>query len=117
MNRFVPTAEMASQTPSPLRAGTVLEIRFPTFTPRIAIHFDRELTVEIVAGDNSGFLRPIEYEAVEARDGPVVLSWQQHIGSTIVHVLDLNASETYAAVTPANMRLMGRILLRAAYDY
>jgi len=34
----------------------VLEIGFPTFTPRITIHSVRELTVEIVAGDNIGFL-------------------------------------------------------------
>jgi hypothetical protein len=31
-------------------------ISFPTFTPRITIHSGRELTVEIVAGDNIGFL-------------------------------------------------------------
>jgi hypothetical protein len=45
---------------------------------------------------------------------------RKHIGSTIVHVLDPNASETYAAVTPTKggfMRLMGRILLRPAYDH
>ncbi len=29
--------EMASQTASPLRAGQVLEISFPTFTPRITL--------------------------------------------------------------------------------
>jgi len=111
---------MASQTASPLRAGQVLQISFPTFTPRITIRSDRELTVEIVAGDNSGFFDTVEYEAVEVRDGLVVLSWQEHIGSTIVHVLDLNASETYTAVTPAKggfMRLTGRILLRPAYGH
>jgi hypothetical protein len=48
---------MASQ----LRVGQVLEISFPAFTPRITVHSERELTVEIVAGDNSGFSDTIEY--------------------------------------------------------
>jgi hypothetical protein len=42
----------------------------------------------------------------------VILSWQEHIGSTIVHVLDLTSCKTYTAVTPAKgrfMRLTGRI--------
>ena len=90
----------------------------PTFTPRITIHSDRELTVEIVAGDNSGFSDTVEYEAVEVRDGLVILSWQEHIGSTIVHVLDLNSGDAYTAVTPAKggfMRLTGRVLLRPRF--
>jgi hypothetical protein len=100
------------RTPSSLRAGRVLEIGFPTFTPRIAIHSDRELTVEITAGDNKGFSDTVEYEAVEVRDGLVVLSWREHIGSTIIHVLDLTSGEAYTAITPAKggfMRLTGRI--------
>jgi len=80
---------MASQTASPLRAGQVLEITFPTFKPRITVGSDHELTVEIVAGENVGFSDTVEYEAVAIRDGLVMLSWQEHIGSTIVHVLDL----------------------------
>src|SRR5438067_4429757 len=104
--------EMPSQTTSPLRSGQVLEIRFPTFKPRITIHSERELTVEIVAGDNVGFSDTVEYEAVAVRDGLVMLSWREHIGSTIVQMLDLVAGEAYAAVTPAKggfMRLKGRI--------
>ena len=46
---------MASQIKSALRAGQVLEISFPTFTPRITVHCERELTVKIIAGDNAGF--------------------------------------------------------------
>ena len=38
-----------------LRIGKVLEISFPTFTPRITFRSEHELTVEIVAGDNVGF--------------------------------------------------------------
>jgi hypothetical protein len=103
---------MASQSTSPLAVGQVLEITFATFTPRITIRSERELTVEIIAGDNMGFSDTVEYEAVAVRDGLVILSWQEHIGSTIVHVLDLTSCKTYTAVTPAKgrfMRLTGRI--------
>jgi hypothetical protein len=68
--------------------------------------------VEIVASDNIGFTDTVEYESVAVRDGLVVLSWREHIGSTIVHVLDLVSGRAYTAVTPANggfMRLTGRI--------
>jgi hypothetical protein len=106
---------MTPQAASPVHAGQVLEIRFPQFTPRITVHSDRELTVEIVAGDNAGFSDTVEYEAVQLRDGLVVLSWQEHIGSTIVHVLDLVSRQAYTAVTPAKggfMRLAGPIEVR-----
>jgi MoaF-like len=103
---------MTSQPTSPLSAGQVLEIRFPTFTPRITIQSERELTVEILAGDLVGFSDTVDYEAVPIRDGLIMLSWQEHIGSTVVHVLDLTSSQTYTAVTPAKgnfMRLTGRL--------
>jgi hypothetical protein len=105
---------MGPQTTSPLRPGQVFEIGFPAFTPRITIHSERELTVEIVAGDNEGFRfrDTVAYEAVAVRDGLVILTWQEHIGSTIVHVLDFVSGEAYTAVTPAKggfMRLRGRI--------
>jgi MoaF-like len=108
---------MPSQTKSPLRVGQVFEINFALFTPRITIHSERELTVEIVAGDNIGFSDTVDYEAVTARDGLVILSWREHIGSTIVHVLDFNSAEAYTAVTPAKggfMRLRGRIEIKSA---
>jgi hypothetical protein len=92
--------------------GDVLEIKFPTFTPRITFHFEHELTVEIVAGDNIGLSDTVEYEAVVVREGLVVLSWQEHIGSTIVHVLDFTSGKAWTAVTPAKggfMRLTGLI--------
>ena len=59
----------------------------------------------------------VEYEAVTLRDGLVVLSWQEHIGSTIVHVLDLISGQAYTAVTPAKggfKRLTGRIEVKSA---
>jgi hypothetical protein len=94
-------ASITQRTTSALRVGLILEIAFPPFTPRITIISERELTVQIVAGDNAGFTGTVDYEAVELRDGLVMLSWQKHIGSTIVHVLDLAASTAHTAVTPA----------------
>jgi hypothetical protein len=104
--------KMTSPPASPLLAGHVLKISFATFTPRITVHSERQLTVEIVGGDGVGFSDTVDYEAVAVRDDLVVLSWQEHIGSTIVHVLDLSSSRAYTAVTPAKggfMRLTGRI--------
>jgi hypothetical protein len=101
---------MASQPTLPLAVGQVIEIHFPTFTPRITIRSERQLTVEIVVGDP--FNDTVEYEAVVVREYLVMLSWQEHIGSTIVHVLDFNCLTAYTAVTPATggfNRLMGRI--------
>lgn len=107
---------MTLQPTSPLPVGQVLEIGFAPFTPRITIRSERELTVEIIAGDNVGFSDTVEYEAVAVRDDLVVLSWQEHIGSTIVHVLDLASRKAYTAVTPAKggfMRLTGRIEVKS----
>ena len=108
---------MASQTTLPLRVGQVLEISFSTFRPRITVHSECELTAENIAGDNIGFSDTVDYEAVAVRDGLVVLSWREHIGSTIVHVLDFISGEAYTAVTSAKgefMRLMGRIEIKSA---
>ena len=107
---------MAAQSKSSLPVGRVFEIGFATFTPRMTICSDRELTVEIIAGDNIGFSDTVAYEAVALRDGLVVLSWQEHIGSTIVHVLDLTSRHAYTAVTSAHgefMRLTGRIEVKS----
>jgi hypothetical protein len=46
---------MTSIGVSNLRVGQVLEITFPAFTPRITLKSERELTVEIIAGENVGF--------------------------------------------------------------
>ena len=108
---------MIASGTSPFRTGQVLEIDFPDSTPRITFHSDQELTVEIIAGDNAGFTDTVQYEAATIRDGLVVLSWQEHIGSTIVHVLDIGAGQTYTLITPAKggfMRLLGRIDRRTA---
>jgi hypothetical protein len=70
--------QMSAKTTSLLGVGRVIEIRFPAFTPRITVHPERELTVEIVSGDNAGFSDTVEYEAVCVRDGLVILSWREH---------------------------------------
>ncbi len=107
---------MTSQPTSPLPAGLVFKVSFATFTPRITVHSDSELTVEIIAGDNIGFSDTVHYEVVEVRDALIVLSWHEHIGSTVVHVLDLASSQAYTVVTPAQggfMRFTGRIEVEA----
>src|SRR4051812_44944828 len=104
--------EMTSLTVLPLRVGLVLEIEFPTFTPRITFRSERNLTVEIVAGENTGFADDVAYEAVAVRDDLLMVTWQEHIGSTIVHVLDFASMKAYTAVTPAKggfLRLTGRM--------
>ena len=108
---------MASQPTSPLAVGQVLDITFPTFTPRITIRSERVLTVDIIVGDP--FSDTVEYEAIVVREGLVILTWQEHIGSTIVHVLDFTSHKAYTAVTPAKggfKRLMGRIDIKSISD-
>jgi hypothetical protein len=85
---------------SPISAGRVIEISFAPFTARITIRSERELTVDIVAGDNFGFTDTVPYEAVAVRDALVLLSWQEHNSSTIVHVLDFSTGIAHTAVTP-----------------
>ncbi|HEX4534703.1 MAG TPA: hypothetical protein VH000_10765 [Rhizomicrobium sp.] len=106
-----------TQTPSPLPIGQVVEAVFEDFSVRITIRSERELTVDMIAGSNTGFSDTIAYEAVTIRDGLIVLSWQEHIGSTIVHVLDLDSCSTYLVVTPAKggfMRRKGRIDIKSS---
>jgi hypothetical protein len=108
---------MTSAGASSRLVGQVLEIGFPSFVPRITFNSERKLTVEILSGENTGFTDTVDYEAIAIRDGLVILSWQEHIGSTIVHVLDLSANDAHTFVTPAKggfMRLNGRIMLKTA---
>jgi hypothetical protein len=100
-----------------LAVGRVFEIGFAPFTPRITIRSEHQLTVEIVAGFNRGFSDTVEYEAIAVRDDLIMLSWQEHNGSTIVHVLDFNSCYAHTAVTPATggfMRLAGRIEIKSS---
>src|SRR4051794_8048624 len=94
------------------RANEALEIEFPTFSVRIVFHDTKQLTVTVVEGDNAGFTDKVDYSAISLRDGIVVLSWQEHIGSTIVHVLDLTNDYACTFVTPAHgkfLRISGKL--------
>ena len=55
---------MTSIGASNLRVDQTLEIAFPSFTPRITFNSARELTVEILSGENAGFSDSVEYEAM-----------------------------------------------------
>lgn len=111
-----PGFRIATPIASVLPVGQVFEIAFPEFTPRITIRSARELTVQIVSGGDAGFSDTVVYEAVTLRENLVMLSWQEHIGSTIVHALDFEAGVAHTVVAPARggiMRLTGRIDVRA----
>jgi hypothetical protein len=100
---------------TPLGVGLVFVVRFETFTPQITIRSADELTVEIVDGSYGGFSDTVEYEAVAIREDVVLLSWQEHNESTIVHVLDFSSLSAHTAVTPADgefMRLVGQIEIK-----
>jgi hypothetical protein len=53
---------------------------------------------------------------VALRDDLVILSWQEHYNSTIVHVLDFTTLTAYTAVTPFSggfMRLTDAINVKS----
>jgi hypothetical protein len=107
---------MTWASPSPFVAGQIIEITFGTFTPRITIHSERELKVDVIAGAYEGFSDTVMYEAVAIRGDLIILSWREHNGSTIVHALDLTSRVTHCAITPAAgdfQRLIGRIEIKA----
>ena len=106
---------MTAQHTSPLAVGQIFEIGFESFTPRITIRSESELTVEILSGANAGFSDTVAYQAVTIRDGLIWLTWQEHNGSTIVHALDFTARQAHTAVTPFSggfLRLKGPIEIR-----
>jgi hypothetical protein len=82
-------------------ADSELRIAFVRFKVHIIFHEERRLTVNVVEGENAGFSDTVDYQAIMVRDGIIVLSWQEHIGSTIVHVLDFASDRTHTYVTPA----------------
>ena len=86
-----------------LFASQAVKFVFPSTVQRWSSH---------PANRSASFSDTVDYQAVTVRDGLVVLSWQEHIGSTIVHTLEFVSGEAYTAVTPAKgefMRLRGRI--------
>src|SRR5256885_7656446 len=100
---------------SEFRANETMEIEFPAFSVRIDFHDAKQLTVRVVKGENAGFSDTIDYSAVPLHHGMVVLSWREHIGSTVVHVLDLINNSTHTFVTSARgefLRITGKISRR-----
>ena|SRR5437763_5341652 len=92
--------------------GGTLVIRFATFTPRLTFHANNKLTVEIVDGENAGFRETLSYQAVLPRANLVVLSWQERLGGSAVHTLDLDIGRSYTVIAPAKgslLRLEGKV--------
>jgi hypothetical protein len=92
--------------------GGTLVLRFPTFTPRITFHADNRLTVEILEGDDAGFRETLPYQAALPRANLVVLSWQDQLGRSVVHTLDLDVGRSYTVVAPAKgnlLRMEGKV--------
>lgn len=92
-------------------AGTLL-FTFDDFTARVAFRSDHTLSLEIVDGESAGFTDEVCYQEHAVRDDVVVLSWQEHVGSAVTHVIDLAAARTYATVAPASggfLRLHGTV--------
>lgn len=105
-------AEPGFAHPLSFPEGKTVVIRFATFTARITFQANDHLTVEITDGEGAGFRDTIPYQAALLRANLVVLSWQERIGSTVVHTLDLDVGRSYTVVTPAKgglLRLAGRI--------
>jgi hypothetical protein len=80
-------------------ANGELRIAFVPFKVHISFHEGQRLTVKVVEGENAGFMDTVGYQAIRVREDIVVLSWQEHIGSTIVHVLDFANDRTHIYVT------------------
>jgi len=92
--------------------GRTLIFTFDAFTARVTFRGGRTLSLEIIDGENKGFADDVHYELHAVRDDVLVLSWQEHIGSTVTHVLDLEAGRSYATVAPAGsgfVRLMATV--------
>ena len=67
-------------------------------------------------GKNAGFMDSVGYQAIRVREDVVVMSWQEHICSTIVHVLDFANDPTHTYVTPEKggfLQLSGTLRARS----
>jgi hypothetical protein len=106
----------AGQPKSLFPTGRVLEIGFPTFTPRITFRSERELTVEIVAAKASALpipsnmkLSPFATGSPSSRGGSTSEARSYTCSISI-------SGQAYTAVTPAKggfWRLTGRIEIKS----
>ena len=96
-------------------ANSELRIAFVPFKAHISFHEGQRLTVNVVDGENAGFMDTVGYQAIRVREDIVVLSWQEHIGSTIVHILDFANDRTHTYVTPGGgfLQLSGTLRARS----
>ena len=89
-----------------------MEFAFAEFTARVAFQAGGKLNLSIVAGANKGFNDFVSYEPRQLSEHVAILSWHEHIGTTVVHVLDLRSWQTHAFVTPGSggfLRLLGKV--------
>jgi hypothetical protein len=96
-------------------ANSELRIAFVPFKVHISFHEGQRLS-NGVEGENAGFMDTVGYQAVRVREDIIVLSWQEHIGSTIVHVLDFANDRTHTYVTPEKggfLQLSGTLRARS----
>lgn len=103
---------MPEAVASPFQPNQTLHVTFPSFSVSIVFHAGTRLTVTVLEGKNAGFTDTVEYEVTAVRDGIVLLSWRERIGSTIVHVMDLPNAQTHTFVTPAEgefSRMLGKV--------
>jgi hypothetical protein len=93
------------------RAGETLKIAFEPFSVEIAFNQQRTLTVTVTAGENAGFSDTVPYEAEKSGRDQIVLSWQESIGTSVVHVIDARQGSSVSFVVPKGghlLRLHGR---------
>jgi hypothetical protein len=98
-------------------ANSELQIAFAPFKVKISFHDGRRLTVNVVEGENAGSADTVSYQAIMVREEIVALSWQEPIGTTIVHVLDFANDRSHTYITPAKggfLRLSGALLASSA---
>jgi len=95
-----------------LDPGRSLIVEFDAFRVRLDLRTSETLRLTVLDGDDAGFEDDVVYGLRWLRPDLAVLSWQERIGTTVTHVIDLPASRTYATVAPAKggfLRLEGRL--------
>ena len=87
--------------PIDISPGRSLVVEFGAFSVRLDLLSSSVLHLQVIEGDDAGFEDEVDYELYWPRSDLAVLSWQERIGTTVTHIIDLAASRTYATVAPA----------------
>ena len=93
-----------------LCSGASLEIEFDSFVALLEIRSSNQM--HLMAETTRASLTIFFMSCTRVRDDVAVLSFQEHIGTTVTHVIDFAASRAYTTVAPASggfLRLMGRV--------